>query len=73
LIGTRVVGLGFVAPKPLKRVRLAKFCQGAFVRYLSTMSISLLEPLKSFLDEHVSPHGFGISSEYVRELIRKDF
>lgn len=29
-------------------------------------------PLKSFVDEQVSQRGFGTSSEYVRELIRKD-
>jgi antitoxin ParD1/3/4 len=36
------------------------------------MNISLPEALKSFVDEQVSGRGFGTSSEYVRELIRKD-
>ena len=36
------------------------------------MNISLPEALKTFVDEQVSPRGFGTSSEYVRELIRKD-
>ena len=36
------------------------------------MNISLPEALKTFVDEQVSQRGFGTSSEYVRELIRKD-
>lgn len=39
---------------------------------MSTMNISLPETLKSFVDEQVNSRGFGTSSEYVRELIRKD-
>jgi antitoxin ParD1/3/4 len=39
---------------------------------MSTMNISLPESLKSFVDEQVTTRGFGTSSEYVRELIRKD-
>lgn len=39
---------------------------------MSTMNISLPESLKSFVDEQVSQGGYGTSSEYVRELIRKD-
>jgi antitoxin ParD1/3/4 len=36
------------------------------------MNISLPEALKSFVDEQVGPRGYGTSSEYVRELIRRD-
>lgn len=36
------------------------------------MNISLPEALKSFVDEQVNQRGYGTSSEYVRELIRKD-
>lgn len=36
------------------------------------MNISLPESLKSFVDEQVNQRGYGTSSEYVRELIRKD-
>jgi len=36
------------------------------------MNISLPDTLKSFVDEQVAERGFGTSSEYVRELIRKD-
>lgn len=39
---------------------------------MSTMNISLPDTLKSFVDEQVATRGFGTSSEYVRELIRKD-
>ena len=39
---------------------------------MSTMNISLPDTLKSFVDEQVATRRFGSSSEYVRELIRKD-
>jgi antitoxin ParD1/3/4 len=39
---------------------------------MTTMNISLPDALKSFVDEQVSERGYGTSSEYVRELIRKD-
>ncbi len=39
---------------------------------MSTMNISLPESLKDFVDEQVTRRGYGTSSEYVRELIRKD-
>lgn len=39
---------------------------------MSTMNISLPESLKEFVDEQVARRGYGTSSEYVRELIRKD-
>ena len=39
---------------------------------MSTMNISLPETLKSFVDQQVSARGYSSSSEYVRELIRKD-
>lgn len=36
------------------------------------MNISLPESLKDFVDEQVNERGYGTSSEYVRELIRRD-
>ena len=36
------------------------------------MNISLPDALKSFVDVQVTNRGYGTSSEYVRELIRKD-
>jgi antitoxin ParD1/3/4 len=39
---------------------------------MSTMNISLPDSLKTYVDEQVSQRGYGTSSEFVRELIRKD-
>lgn len=36
------------------------------------MNISLPDTLKAFVDAQVEKRAFGTSSEYVRELIRKD-
>ena len=36
------------------------------------MNISLPDSLKAYVDEQVAGRGFGTSSEFVRELIRKD-
>jgi antitoxin ParD1/3/4 len=49
---------------------LGKIWQEA--RPMSTMNISLPDALKTFVDEQVNQRGYGTSSEYVRELIRKD-
>jgi len=39
---------------------------------MSTMNISLPDALKDFVDDQVNRGGYGTSSEYVRELIRKE-
>lgn len=39
---------------------------------MSTMNISLPSGLRAFVDEQVQQRGYGTSSEYVRELIRRD-
>lgn len=36
------------------------------------MNVSLPQALKFFVDEQVNARGYGTSSEYVRDLIRKD-
>jgi antitoxin ParD1/3/4 len=36
------------------------------------MNISLPDTLKAFVEEQVAEKGYGTSSEYVRELIRRD-
>jgi antitoxin ParD1/3/4 len=36
------------------------------------MNISLPDSLKAFVEEQVAEKGYGTSSEYVRELIRRD-
>ena len=39
---------------------------------MSTMNVSLPSSLKDFVDAQVAERGYGTSSEYVRELIRRD-
>ena len=39
---------------------------------MSTMNISLPEPLKRFVDSQVEGGSYGTSSEYVRMLIRRE-
>jgi antitoxin ParD1/3/4 len=39
---------------------------------MSTMNVSLPDSLKEFVDEQVERRGYGTSSEYIRELIRRD-
>jgi antitoxin ParD1/3/4 len=50
---------------------LPKFGNPPRLVAMGTMNISLPEELKDFVDEQVK-RGYGTSSEYVRELIRKD-
>ena len=37
-----------------------------------TMNISLTEDLKSFVDGRIKARGYSSTSEYVRELVRRD-
>lgn len=39
---------------------------------MSTMNVSLPESMKDFIDEQVAQRGYGTSSEYVRDLIRRE-
>jgi hypothetical protein len=39
---------------------------------MSTMNVSLPDNLRSCVEEQVAARGYGTSSEYVRDLIRKD-
>lgn len=39
---------------------------------MSTMNISLPEELKAFVDQQVGSRGYTSSSEYMRELIRRE-
>ncbi len=39
---------------------------------MGTINISLPDALKSFVDQQVGSRGYSTSSEYVRELIRRD-
>ncbi len=38
---------------------------------MATMNISLPDDLKAFIDAQVAEHAYGSSSEYLRDLIRK--
>jgi antitoxin ParD1/3/4 len=39
---------------------------------MTTMNVSLPDALKTFVDDQVAQHGYGTSSAYIQELIRKD-
>lgn len=39
---------------------------------MGTMNISLPDAMKEFVDEQVAARGYGTSSEYVRDLIRRE-
>jgi antitoxin ParD1/3/4 len=39
---------------------------------MTTMNISLPDSLRRFIDKQVAEGGYGSTSEYVRELIRRD-
>lgn len=39
---------------------------------MSTMNVSLPDDLKTYVDEQVGDGSFGSTSEYVRNLIRRD-
>jgi antitoxin ParD1/3/4 len=39
---------------------------------MSTMNVSLPDELKAYVDDKVGEGGYGSTSEYVRDLIRRD-
>lgn len=39
---------------------------------MSTMNVSLPDELKAYVDDQVGAGGYGSTSEYVRDLIRRD-
>jgi antitoxin ParD1/3/4 len=39
---------------------------------MATMNVSLPDSLKEFVEAQVNERGFGTSSEFVRELIRRE-
>ena len=39
---------------------------------MTTMNVSLPDELKDFVDDRVDQSGYGSTSEYVRDLIRRD-
>lgn len=52
--------------------RLSNFAIAATLNPMSTMNISLPEELKAFVDEQVSGGGYTSTSEYMRELLRRE-
>lgn len=51
---------------------MAKFAILATLGCVTTMNVSLPDSLKAFVEERVVEQGYGTSSEYVRDLIRRD-
>lgn len=39
---------------------------------MGTMNISLPDDLKAFIDRQVTERGYGTSSEFIRELVRRE-
>lgn len=51
---------------------MAKLAKPRYSEIMSTMNVSLPNELKSYVDEQVGDGGYGSTSEYVRDLIRRD-
>ena len=52
--------------------KVGKDCQNRKGKPMSTMNVSLPETQKSFVDQQVSERGYASSSEYIRDLIRRE-
>jgi antitoxin ParD1/3/4 len=55
-----------------KQVVSCQFLPNLVGLAMSTMNISLPETLKAFVDEQVAGRGYSTSSEYLRDLIRRE-
>ena len=61
-----------------RRASHGKICHARPIRLrtleitMGTMNVSLPDPLREFVERQVESGGYGTSSEYVRELIRRD-
>jgi antitoxin ParD1/3/4 len=51
---------------------MAKFANIRYFCNMTTMNVSLPDELKSYVDEQVGDGTYGSTSEYVRDLIRRD-
>ena len=51
---------------------MASFAKVGYHCSMSTMNVSLPSELKTFVDDRVNRSGYGSTSEYVRDLIRRD-
>ena len=54
------------------RLGMTRFAKAGSVSFMTTMNVSLPDDLKIFVDERVTHDGYGSTSEYVRDLIRRD-
>lgn len=54
------------------RTPMTRFAKAVNVLSMTTMNVSLPDDLKIFVDERVTHGGYGSTSEYVRDLIRRD-
>ena len=54
------------------RTQMTRFAKAVNVSSMTTMNVSLPDDLKIFVDERVTHDGYGSTSEYVRDLIRRD-
>lgn len=57
---------------PASLFPLAKFAMGDIFSLMSTMNISLPEELRAFVNSQVSEGAYTSSSEYVRDVLRKE-
>lgn len=57
---------------PASYFPLAKFAMGDIFLLMSTMNISLPEELRAFVNSQVSEGAYTSSSEYVRDVLRKE-
>jgi antitoxin ParD1/3/4 len=51
---------------------MASFVNRAYSGSMATMNVSLPDGLKKFVEAQVDERGYGTSSEFVRELIRRE-
>ena len=51
---------------------MARIANDAIFQHMGTMNISLPDSLKAFVEDQVAARGYSTSSEYVRELIRRE-
>lgn len=51
---------------------MADFAIAGYDGGMATMNVSLPDALKDFVEAQVSAHGYSTSSEFVRDLIRRE-
>ena len=61
-------------PKPARCLHglLPTIAKPSYTLGMPTMNISLPEPLRNFVEEQIAERRYGTTSEYVRDLIRRD-